>query len=84
MTCKICVVGGLIALLAAPTVAQTPAWSMPIKPLKIIDNTYYVSIQDIAAYLIATPEGDILIDVGLPQNAALAAAQAGAKKQAIP
>lgn len=71
MTRTVCLAGVLIALLAAPTVAQTPAWSTPTKPFKVIDNTYYVGTQGIASYLIATPEGDILIDVGLPQNAAL-------------
>jgi len=39
-----------------------PAWTAPIAPFQIADNLYYVGSQDLASYLIETPQGDILIN----------------------
>jgi len=39
-----------------------PAWTTPIAPFRIADNLYYVGSQDLASYLIETPQGDILIN----------------------
>jgi metallo-beta-lactamase class B len=64
-----------IALLLATGVslrAQQPAeWSTPLAPFRIIGNIYYVGSQDLAAYLITTPDGDILINGNLPSSPAL-------------
>lgn len=69
---------GLALLLSAAGAAladpldKTPAeWRRPEKPFRIIGNVYYVGTQELAAYLIRTPDGDILIDGGLPEGAAL-------------
>jgi metallo-beta-lactamase class B len=37
--------------------------------VRIVDNIYYVGSFDLASYLITTPEGHILIDTGVPENA---------------
>jgi metallo-beta-lactamase class B len=51
-------------LLAAPWLhAQTnPDWTTPIAPFHIAGNLYYVGGKDLAAYLIVTPQGDILVN----------------------
>ena len=55
----------LIAFLAsaASIVAQSnPAWTTPFPSFRIAGNLYYVGSQDLASYLIATPNGLILIN----------------------
>jgi metallo-beta-lactamase class B len=39
-------------------------YSQPIAPFRIVGNIYYVGALNIASYLIATPQGHILIDSG--------------------
>ena len=52
--------------------AQSPAaWTDTIAPFRVIDNVYYVGSAGLTAWLITTPKGHILLDVGLPQNAAM-------------
>lgn len=60
-----------LALAALPAAAQSPNWTQPTAPFKLIDNTYYVGSAGLAAYLISTPKGLVLLDVGVPANAAL-------------
>lgn len=43
-------------------------WTAPQKPFRIIGNTYYVGSEELAAYLIVSPKGDVLIDGTLEQN----------------
>jgi metallo-beta-lactamase class B len=40
----------------------TPDWNKPIPPFKIASNIYYVGSNYLASYLIATPQGSILIN----------------------
>ena len=40
------------------------AYSQPVQPFRIAGNIYYVGALNIASYLIATPQGHILIDSG--------------------
>src|SRR3954464_11087807 len=49
----------------------SPEWSRPFEPLQLIGNVYYVGTYDLACYLIVTPEGDILINTGLSDSAAM-------------
>ncbi|WP_340646161.1 subclass B3 metallo-beta-lactamase [Phenylobacterium sp.] len=58
------------SLTAAPAFAQAN-WAQPAEPYRIIDNTYSVGSAGLTALLIVTPKGAVLLDVGLPQNAAL-------------
>ncbi len=39
-------------------------YSQPVEPFRIVGNIYYVGASNIASYLIATPQGHILIDSG--------------------
>jgi metallo-beta-lactamase class B len=56
----------LLFLITLPALADThPEWTTPIAPFQIADNLYYVGSQDLAAYLITTPAGNILINANL-------------------
>lgn len=62
------------ALLAAAAPAQSygpahPEWTAPQAPFRIADNLYYVGSKDLAAYLITTPAGDILINSNYTSSA---------------
>jgi metallo-beta-lactamase class B len=47
---------------------ETPAWRHPFTPFRIAGNLYYVGSEDLAAYLIATPKGLILINSNLESS----------------
>jgi metallo-beta-lactamase class B len=42
-------------------------YSQRVEPFRIVGNIYYVGALNIAAYLIATPQGHILIDTGMTE-----------------
>ena len=44
-------------------------WIEPAEPLKIVGPIYYVGTKGLAAYLITTPKGHILLDGGMPGSA---------------
>ena len=49
--------------------AAIPAdWTSPIAPFKISGNLYYVGSRDLAAYLVVTPAGNILINANLQSS----------------
>jgi metallo-beta-lactamase class B len=48
-----------------------PAWTEPIPPFRIAGNLYYVGSADLASYLIATPDGLILINCDLRESVPL-------------
>jgi metallo-beta-lactamase class B len=56
---------------AAAAPGADPSWTQPQKPFHIVGNIYYVGSKGLAAYLIASPEGHILIDGTVAENAAL-------------
>ncbi len=58
----------LLGLGDAPCHAVPVAWTTPVSPFKISGNLYYVGSQDLAAYLIVTPQGDILINANLESS----------------
>jgi metallo-beta-lactamase class B len=60
----------LLLLSVAPVLcAAIPAdWTTPIAPFKISGNLYYVGSRDLAAYLIVTPKGNILINANLESS----------------
>src|SRR5579864_6646532 len=45
-----------------------PDWTNPFPPYRIIGNIYYVGSQGLASYLIATPQGNILINSNLEKS----------------
>jgi metallo-beta-lactamase class B len=50
------------------------AWNAPRPAVRVHGTTYYVGTQGLAAILLASPDGHILIDAGLPESAAPIAA----------
>lgn len=47
---------------------DTSEWTAPFPPHKVIGNVYYVGSKDLAAFLITTPQGDILINSNLESS----------------
>lgn len=45
-----------------------PAWTRPFPPFHIAGNLYYVGSEELAAYLIVTPKGNILINSNLQSS----------------
>ena len=45
-----------------------PEWTTPQKPFRIAGNLYYVGSRDLAAYLVVTPAGNILINANLESS----------------
>ena len=45
-----------------------PSWERPYPPHKVVGNLYYVGTEDLACFLITTPEGHILINTGLKDS----------------
>ncbi|HYH82399.1 MAG TPA: subclass B3 metallo-beta-lactamase [Longimicrobium sp.] len=46
-------------------------WNQPHAPVRLHGNTYYVGTNGLAALLITSPQGHVLIDGGLPNSAPL-------------
>jgi metallo-beta-lactamase class B len=42
-------------------------WNEPTPPFKMIGNVYYVGTNGLASYLIASPQGHILVDTVMPE-----------------
>ena len=69
----------LLVLLAATVgafaqqsaVPQNADWTKPFPPFRIIGNIYWVGTWDLSTYLITTPQGNILINTGLPETVPL-------------
>lgn len=62
----------LVAALASPiSAADPPDWWAPIKPFHIAGPIYYVGTKGLAAYLIRSRQGAILLDGTLARNAPL-------------
>lgn len=49
-------------------------WNRPVEPFRIAGNLFYVGASDVTSFLIATPNGHILLDGGMPETAPLIAA----------
>ena len=45
-----------------------PSWTAPQKPFRIAGNLYYVGSRDLAAYLVITSAGNILINANLESS----------------
>jgi len=48
--------------------ADPPEWRQPFPPFHIAGNLYYVGSADLAAYLLTTPQGNILINSNLQSS----------------
>jgi metallo-beta-lactamase class B len=58
----------LVASIARLSAQSNPAWTRPFPPFRIAGNLYYVGSEDLASYLIATPQGLILINSSLESS----------------
>jgi len=63
---------GAVLTITAPTSQlrgqANPEWTEPFPPFRIAGNLYYVGSKDLASYLVATPQGHILINSDLVEN----------------
>lgn len=58
-----------LLLLTTAAGAQEPAdWTTPLTPFQVADNLYYVGSRDLAAWLVTTPDGNILINANLASS----------------
>ncbi len=68
------IVGVLALLLLGASLrfasATPPEWTRPFPPFRIAGNIYYVGSEDLAAFLITTPQGNILINSNLASSPA--------------
>jgi metallo-beta-lactamase class B len=44
------------------------SWTAPLAPFRIADDLYYVGSQELASYLVVTPQGNILINANLASS----------------
>src|SRR4029077_18319831 len=58
----------LLVFAASARAQEAPDWTNPFPPYRIIGNVYYVGSQGLASYLIATPQGNILINSNLEKS----------------
>ena len=58
------------ALVAVPHDTEPAVFTTPLDPFKISGNLYYVGSRDLAAYLVVTPDGNILINANLQSSPA--------------
>jgi metallo-beta-lactamase class B len=49
--------------------AESRSWNRPVEPFRIAGNLFYVGASEIASYLVATPNGLIVIDGGFVETA---------------
>ncbi len=73
------VVQTAVAQVPAPAAApedcpRCASWTQPQKPFRIFGNTYYVGTQELAAILITSDAGHVLIDGSVQEGAAQLAA----------
>jgi len=58
----------IFAFVLAAEGQNAPSWGEPFPPHRIAGNLYYVGTRGLASYLIATPDGHILINSGLESS----------------
>lgn len=58
----------LLAVAAGCGAATDPSWTRAIAPFQIADHLYYVGSEDLASYLVVTPQGNILINANLESS----------------
>jgi metallo-beta-lactamase class B len=56
------------AVVVAGQDAFEPEWNKPGPPHRVIGNVYYVGTNELAAFLVTTPRGHILIDAAMDQS----------------
>jgi metallo-beta-lactamase class B len=69
LTATFCLIGALTAIASNVAAAAPEAWTQAQAPFRIFSDTYYIGTRGLAALLIASDEGHIVIDGTLPENA---------------
>ena len=66
-SCSVIALG--LAVFASAASAGIPAsWTRPVEPFRVVGDVYYVGTEGLAAYLITSPSGHVLLDSTLAQN----------------
>ena len=60
-----------LAFAGSLSAQETPDWTQPFPPYRVIGNIYYVGSRGLASYLIVTPQGYILINSSLQSSVSL-------------
>jgi metallo-beta-lactamase class B len=55
----------------SPDPYSRATWTQPQKPFRIYGNTYFVGSRGLSAILVTSPDGHVLIDGTLPENATM-------------
>lgn len=63
-----CTVSFVSGQAVSPPPMSNAAWTKATEPFRIAGNLYYVGTYDLACYLIATTDGNILINTGLAES----------------
>jgi metallo-beta-lactamase class B len=66
--CMLAMLVAAPALAQAPTPTQREKWNEPQAPFKVFGNTWWVGTHGVGSVLIASPQGHVLIDGGLPES----------------
>ncbi|MBC7928636.1 MAG: MBL fold metallo-hydrolase, partial [Bryobacteraceae bacterium] len=61
----------LLLCTSVVSLAQDKSWTAPFPAHKIAGNLFYVGTEDLACFLITTPQGHILINSGLADSVPL-------------
>jgi metallo-beta-lactamase class B len=59
------------ALARGPIEAAFRSMNRPFEPFRVIGNVYYVGASGVSSFLVATPEGHVLIDSGFAETVPL-------------
>jgi metallo-beta-lactamase class B len=57
--------------LAAASAQDNASWNKPAAPFRLVGPIHFVGTNELAAFLVTTPGGHVLIDGGLPESAPL-------------
>jgi metallo-beta-lactamase class B len=68
---RIALMAAVAAVALGSSALAQESWSTPAKPFQIMGDTWYVGTEGLSSYLVKTPAGLVVIDAGLPGNAAL-------------
>lgn len=58
----------MLPALASAATPNPPAWTRPIRPFHLVGPIWYVGTEGLAAYLIRTRDGAILLDATMAEN----------------
>jgi dipeptidyl-peptidase-4 len=54
--------------LHAQATEEWRSWNRPVEPFRVVGNVYYVGANEMSVFLVATPEGHVLVDTGFEET----------------